>query len=158
MASDPSFIICDEPISALDVSIQSQILNLLIDLQAERNLTYLFIAHDLSVVRHVSDRIMVMYLGTVMEIAPWQDLYEHPLHPYTKALLSAIPVPDPVVEANRPSAPIIGEVPSLINRPSGCVFHNRCPYATERCKKEFPPLQEVKRDHIVACFEWEKLI
>ena len=158
LASDPSFIICDEPISALDVSIQSQILNLLIDLQAERNLTYLFIAHDLSVVRHVSDRIMVMYLGTVMEIAPWQDLYEHPLHPYTKALLSAIPVPDPVVEANRPSAPIIGEVPSLINRPSGCVFHNRCPYATERCKKEFPPLQEVKRDHIVACFEWEKLI
>ena len=102
-------------------------------------------------------RFLHMYLGTVMEIAPWQDLYEHPLHPYTRALLSAIPVPDPVVEANRPSAPIIGEVPSLINRPSGCVFHNRCPYATERCRKEFPPLQEVRPDHIVACFELEKL-
>ena len=153
LASDPSFVICDEPISALDVSIQSQILNLLIDLQAQRGLTYLFIAHDLSVVRHVSDRILVMYLGTVMEIAGWKELYASPAHPYTKALLSAIPVPDPEMEAKRQSSQIIGEVPSLVNRPTGCVFHNRCPYATERCKKEVPPLRQLSADHWAACFE-----
>ena len=134
LASDPSLIICDEPISALDVSIQSQIINLLIDLQGKRGLSYLFIAHDLSVVRHVSDRIVVMYLGNVVEISPWSELYERPLHPYTKALLSAIPIPDPIAEKARKRTRIEGEVPSLISRPSGCVFHPRCPFATDMCR------------------------
>ncbi len=151
LSSEPSFVICDEPISALDVSIQAQIINLLIDLQAKRGLTYLFIAHDLSVVRHISDRIVVMYLGRVVEISPWNELYERPLHPYTQALLSAIPIPDPVVEKGRVRTRIEGEVPSLINRPDGCVFHPRCPYATERCRHSAPPLQDYGNGHQAAC-------
>ena len=157
LASEPDFVICDEPISALDVSIQAQIINLLIDLQAKRGLTYLFIAHDLSVVRHISDRIVVMYLGKVVEISPWNELYEKPLHPYTKALLSAIPIPDPVVEKQRVRTRIEGEVPSLINRPSGCVFHPRCPYATERCKAEVPALQDYGSGHQAACFNIDRV-
>ena len=156
LASEPKFIICDEPISALDVSIQAQIINLLIDLQAKRGLTYLFIAHDLSVVRHISDRIAVMYLGRVVEISPWDKLYERPLHPYTKALLSAIPIPDPVVEKARERTRITGEVPSLMNRPTGCVFHPRCPYATEQCSKEVPPLVDYD-GHKCACFKAAEL-
>jgi len=152
LASEPSFIICDEPISALDVSIQAQIINLLIDLQSKRGLTYLFIAHDLSVVRHISDRIVVMYLGKVVEISPWNELYAKPLHPYTKALLSAIPIPDPVVEKQRIRTRIEGEVPSLINRPDGCVFHPRCPYATEQCRSAVPPLEDYGNGHQAACF------
>ncbi|MCM1190042.1 MAG: ABC transporter ATP-binding protein [bacterium] len=152
LASDPSFIICDEPISALDVSIQSQIINLLIDLQTQRGLTYLFIAHDLSVVRHVSDRILVMYLGKCVEISPWDELYQRPLHPYTQALLSAIPIPDPEAEAKRTHTGIIGEVPSLMNRPAGCVFHTRCPHATEKCRSGIPELRDCGNGHQVACF------
>lgn len=152
LASDPSFIICDEPISALDVSIQSQIINLLIDLQAERGLTYLFIAHDLSVVRHVSDRILVMYLGRCVEISPAEELYERPLHPYTRALLGAIPIPDPDLEEKRVHTGIIGEVPSLLNRPSGCVFHPRCQYATEKCRLNMPELTDYGNGHQAACF------
>ena len=151
LAGDPQFIICDEPISALDVSIQSQIINLLIDLKSQRGLTYMFIAHDLSVVRHISDRIVVMYLGKVMEISPWDKLYAHPRHPYTKALLSAIPFPDPAIEKCRGRVCIEGEVPSLINRPKGCVFHNRCPYAIEKCKSVEPELREIANGQFVAC-------
>ena len=152
LASNPKLIICDEPISALDVSIQAQIINLLIKLQKEYGLTYLFIAHDLSVVRHISDRIVVMYLGKVMEVSPWEELYANPLHPYTQALLSAIPIPDPEVERKRAHVPLKGEVPSLLNRPSGCVFHNRCPYQTERCRREVPSLDERSPGHLAACF------
>ena len=157
LASSPSFVICDEPISALDVSIQAQIINLLIDLQKERGLTYLFIAHDLSVVRHISDRILVMYLGRVMEISPWNELYEKPLHPYTKALLSAIPIPNPTVEKKRERIVLEGEVPSLINRPSGCVFNTRCPNATERCRQEVPKMQDYGGGHMAACFNIGKI-
>lgn len=156
LASDPSFVICDEPISALDVSIQAQIINLLIDLQAKRGLTYLFIAHDLSVVRHISDRIVVMYLGKVVEVSRWDELYSKPLHPYTKALLSAIPIPDPTVEKQRVRTRIEGEVPSIVKRPTGCVFHNRCPHATERCKAEIPPLRSYGNEHLAACFYAEE--
>ncbi len=152
LASNPRLVICDEPISALDVSIQAQIINLLIELQKKRGLTYLFIAHDLSVVRHISDRIVVMYLGKVVEVSPWQELYESPRHPYTRALLSAIPIPDPEVEKQRGRASFQGEVPSLLNRPSGCVFHTRCPYKTERCEKEAPQLQDGGNGHLCACF------
>ncbi len=152
LASNPRLVICDEPISALDVSIQAQIINLLIELQKKRGLTYLFIAHDLSVVRHISDRIVVMYLGKVVEVSPWQELYENPQHPYTRALLSAIPIPDPEVEKQRGRSSFQGEVPSLLNRPAGCVFHTRCPYKTERCKKEAPQLQDRGAGHLCACF------
>ena len=152
LASQPSFIICDEPVSALDVSIQAQIINLLIDLQAQRNLTYLFIAHDLSVVRHISDRIIVMYLGMIMEISPCGELYNMPLHPYTKMLLSAIPIPDPEVEKNRKRVRIDGEIPSPYNRPEGCVFSTRCPYATDKCKKSVPELIEKTDGHFAACW------
>lgn len=155
LASNPKLIICDEPISALDVSIQAQIINLLIQLQKKFGLTYLFIAHDLSVVRHISDRIVVMYLGKVMEVSSWQELYEKPLHPYTQALLSAIPIPDPAVERERAHAALQGEVPSLLNRPAGCVFHNRCPFKTSRCEKEVPSLQDRGSGHLVACFHTE---
>ena len=152
LASNPKLIICDEPISALDVSIQAQIINLLIELQRKLGLTYLFIAHDLSVVRHISDRIVVMYLGKVMEVSSWNELYEKPVHPYTRALLSAIPIPDPEVERGRVHAALQGEVPSLLNRPSGCVFHNRCPFATDRCRQEVPTLEDHGRGHLAACF------
>lgn len=156
LASNPSFIICDEPISALDVSIQAQVINLLIDLQKKRELTYLFIAHDLSVVRHISDRIMVMYLGKIVEISPAHELYERPLHPYTQALLSAVPIADPVAEKQRDRNSIRGEIPSLINRPSGCVFHNRCPYATDKCKAGVPEMRDYGNGHSAACFYIEK--
>lgn len=152
LATNPDLIICDEPISALDVSIQAQVINLLEDLQAKLGLTYLFIAHDLAVVKHISDRILVMYLGRVVEIAPCEELYEHTLHPYTQALLGAVPVADPEIEAKRERVPIHGEVPSLTKRPSGCPFHDRCPKAAQRCKEEVPVLRNVGNGHEVACF------
>lgn len=152
LASEPSFIVCDEPISALDVSIQAQIINLLEELQEKLGLTYLFIAHDLSVVRHISDRVAVMYLGRIVEIGDWRSLYENPKHPYTKALLSAVPIPDPFVEEQREQIVLRGEVPSILNRPTGCSFHPRCPKATKRCREESPPLLSVANGHSAACF------
>lgn len=151
LSSNPSLIICDEPISALDVSIQAQIINLLEQIQAEMGISYIFIAHDLAVVKHISDRILVMYLGRVMEIAPCEELYEHSLHPYMQALLSAIPVADPEIEENREVTTVQGEVPSILKCPSGCPFHNRCPQCTERCKQETPQLHEAFPGHFVAC-------
>jgi peptide/nickel transport system ATP-binding protein len=152
LAGDPSLIICDEPVSALDVSIQAQIINLLVDLrEGMSGLTYIFIAHDLSVVRHISDRIAVMYLGHVMEITTPEELYSNPIHPYTQALLSAVCVPDPDLEATRERIILEGEVPSPVNPPSGCVFHARCPRARPECRNTVPPLREVGDDHEVAC-------
>ena len=155
LAVEPEFIVLDEPISALDVSIQAQIVNLLTRLQEDLKLTYLFVAHDLSMVRHISDRVAVLYLGTLAELAPAAELYEHPVHPYTKALLSAIPVPDPLVELEREKhrIPIEGEVPSPINPPEGCRFSGRCRYADERCRTQRPPLAEVDKGHYAACFK-----
>lgn len=152
LSSNPDVIICDEPISALDVSIQAQIINLLEELQAKLGLTYLFIAHDLAVVKHISDRILVMYLGRVAEIADCGELYENTLHPYTKALLAAVPVADPVIEESRERVPIRGEVPSLTNRPKGCPFHDRCDKAADRCRQEVPQLKDVGGNHQIACF------
>ena len=151
LASDPSFIVCDEPISALDVSIQAQIINLLNELQGQLGLTYLFIAHDLSVVRHISDRVAVMYLGRIVEITDWQSLYENPIHPYTKALLSAVPVPDPFVEEKREEIILEGDVPSPLNPPAGCSFHPRCFMAIEKCRQAVPLLRPIAADHEVAC-------
>ena len=151
LAMEPSLIICDEPVSALDVSIQAQIITLLEDLQERFGLTYLFVAHDLSVVRHISDRVAVMYLGRIAEITDRASLYAEPLHPYTKALLSAVPIPDPVVEATRERMVLGGEVPSPLNPPCGCVFHPRCPIAIEECKDAIPELREVRPTHRVAC-------
>ncbi|MCH2505916.1 MAG: dipeptide ABC transporter ATP-binding protein [Dehalococcoidia bacterium] len=155
LSVSPKFIVADEPVSALDVSIQAQIVNLLEDLQDEFNLTYLFIAHDLSVVRHISDRVGVMYLGHIVEMADRSEIYVNPSHPYTKALLSAVPIPDPVVDAQRERVLLTGEVPSPLNPPSGCVFHPRCPIATDDCAKVTPELREVEPNHFSACIRAE---
>ncbi|OUN06834.1 peptide ABC transporter ATP-binding protein [Flavonifractor sp. An92] len=153
LAVDPEFIVCDEPISALDVSIQSQVVNMLEDMQKELGLTYLFIAHDLSVVRHISNRIGVMYLGSLVELAGSDELSVHPLHPYTQTLLSAVPVPDPRASRSRKRILLQGEIPSPMRPPTGCPFHPRCPYATEECARKRPPLREVSPGHWTACHQ-----
>ncbi|MBO5461408.1 MAG: ATP-binding cassette domain-containing protein [Ruminococcus sp.] len=156
LAVNPEFLMCDEPISALDVSVQAQVVNLLIKLQKERGLTCMFIAHDLSMVKHISDRVGVMYLGNMVELADSDELYEKPYHPYTKALLSAIPIPNPKVERERKQIRLEGEVPSPVNPPKGCRFCNRCSYATEKCSQEIPAMQEIEKGHFVACHLYNK--
>ena len=155
LSVSPNFIVADEPVSALDVSIQAQIINLLEDLQEQFDLTYLFIAHDLSVVRHISDRVGVMYLGHIVELAERNEIYRDPTHPYTKALLSAVPIPDPVVDSKRDRVLLTGEVPSPLDPPSGCVFHPRCSIATEQCSQVLPELRQVRSDHWAACIRTE---
>lgn len=156
LAVDPEFIVADEPISALDVSIQAQIMNLLERLQTEKNLTYLFISHDLRAVRHLADRVAVMYLGKIVELASGRELYDNSLMPYTKALISAVPVPDPETESKRERIILKGDVPSPINPPTGCSFHTRCPYAVEECKRTIPQLVEIKPKHYAACIRISK--
>ena len=151
LAVNPDFIVCDEPVSALDVSIQAQVINMFDDLQNKLGLTYLFIAHDLLVVRHISDRIAVMYLGRMVELAKATDIYDHPLHPYTKALISAVPIPDPKVAKANKRISLTGEIPSPLNAPAGCPFHTRCPYAKDSCRESMPSFDEVDSGHFVAC-------
>ena len=153
LALNPEFIICDEAVSALDVSIQAQVINLLEDLRDEFGLTYLFISHDLSVIRHICHRVAVMYLGHMVELADCDELYDNPIHPYTRALLAAVPIPDPTIEAERAHEVVKGEVPSPINPPSGCVFHPRCNLAVDACSKSIPEFREIKPGHWVACSE-----
>ena len=152
LAVNPEFIICDEPISALDVSIQAQVVNMLKDIQEEFHLTYLFVAHDLSMVRYISDRVGVMYLGSLVEVAPTEELYQHNLHPYSKALLSAIPIADPEKAMQNQQIILEGEVPSPLNSPVGCKFASRCPYAKDTCREQAPPLRDVGNGHYVACY------
>jgi peptide/nickel transport system ATP-binding protein len=158
IAANPDFVVADEPVSALDVSIQAQIINLLEELQGEFDLTYLFIAHDLAVVRHISDRIAVMYLGSIVEVSPAEELYDNPLHPYTISLLSAVPIPDPLVERQRETILLAGDLPSPANPPPACRFHTRCPYIQPtKCRDEVPPLRSLAPNHTVAC-HWAEQI
>ena len=158
LAVNPEFIVCDEPVSALDVSIQAQVVNMFEDLQSETGLTYLFIAHDLSVVRHISNRIGVMYLGHLVELADSYELISHSAHPYTRSLISAIPVADPKAARASRRIPLQGDVPSPLNPPSGCHFRTRCPYADEQCAAECPALREVSKGHFVACHHLDRVV
>ncbi len=151
LAMNPDFIVCDEPVSALDVSIQAQVINMFYELQQKLGLTYLFIAHDLLVVRHISNRIAVMYLGKMVELADAAEIYEHPLHPYSKSLMSAVPVPDPKIARENKRIVLTGDIPSPLNAPSGCPFRTRCPYASEKCACSMPEFKEVRKGHFVAC-------
>jgi oligopeptide transport system ATP-binding protein len=157
LAVDPEFIVCDEPVSALDVSIQAQVINMFDELQDQLGLTYLFIAHDLLVVRHISDRIAVMYLGKMVELADAGEIYDHPLHPYTKSLISAVPIPDPKIARANKRIPLQGDIPSPLNAPSGCPFRTRCPYAQEKCGESMPEFKEVSAGHFVACHRTEEI-
>ena len=157
LATSPEFVVCDEPVSALDVSIQAQVINMFDELQDQMNLTYLFIAHDLLVVRHISDRIAVMYLGKMVELADAKEIYDHPLHPYSKSLMSAVPVPDPKVARANQRVVLSGDIPSPLNAPSGCPFRTRCPYACDACAESMPELKEVSSGHFVACHKAEEI-
>ena len=157
LAINPDFIVCDEPVSALDVSIQAQVINMFDELQEKIGLSYLFIAHDLLVVRHISNRIAVMYLGKMVELADANEIYDHPLHPYSKALISAVPVPDPKIARANQRIALGGDIPSPLNAPSGCPFRTRCPYATEQCAAEMPEFKEVSTGHFVACHNLDKI-
>ena len=157
LAVNPDFIVCDEPVSALDVSIQAQVVNMFDELQDKLNLTYLFIAHDLLVVRHISDRIAVMYLGKMVELADADEIYNRPLHPYSKALISAVPIPDPKIARANERIALTGDIPSPLNAPSGCPFRTRCKYATEQCAQEMPEFKEISKGHFVACHRTEEI-